>query len=697
MKMEERAYQEECIALIDNTEKGSYMVQVATGLGKTYIFSRIKRRGRMLILSHREELVTQPEKFFENCTFGYELRGKTSHGEEVVSASTLSLTKNERYKKFNRNEFDIIVVDEAHHSAAKTYRDLLSYFKPRLLLGFTATPNRGDGVRLDDIYSKIIFKRDMIWGIENGYLSQVECIRINAEYDLSGVKTYMGDYKQSDLDRAMKNSDGKIIEAYQKYAKGATLIFTVSVEQAERLSEKIPNSVAVSAATPERDKIIENFCNRKIDCIINCMIFTEGTDIPLCETIIIARPTKSMTLYTQMVGRGLRKHKDKEYLRLIDCVGNSDSFKICTASSLLGIDINSLTQHQKEQIQGNLLDLPKKVLELSDCPASWIKSVEHVSIWASENQYNLRGINWHQRPDGALTLHIPKNKFSKRMFDMSFVIPAPNELGITQIGDHQIKMQEAIDLVHEILSTRCSDSEKLWSTEIATSTWGQGLATRKQIEYIHSLMGRVEKATTLDGINEEHLTKFEASLIIDRLLELGSANKQKNKWVNCELIRELHAKSSQNQGTTPESDNNLKNHRSISSYLIWRYPKLSKYKDIKNQIDLIYGGIESQLTDDMVYNNIIRSEGQRIRRYNLSGQNPFLANSPSATAYILCEIAEIMFENYTKKGYKQHGAEIIYDKLQQIKKEITDVNTELYIKASERHLTQLIRYNQANN
>ena len=121
----------------------------------------------MLILSHRDELVNQPEKYFD-CSFGVEQGSKMSHGEEIVSASVQSLVR--RLNKFSPDDFDVIICDEAHHSTARTYRTIFDYFTPRLLLGFTATPNRNDGVGLQEIYQDIIFERDLRWGIENGFL-----------------------------------------------------------------------------------------------------------------------------------------------------------------------------------------------------------------------------------------------------------------------------------------------------------------------------------------------------------------------------------------------------------------------------------------------------------------------------------------------------------------------------------------------
>lgn len=144
-------------------EEGAVLVRMATGLGKTVMFSQIPRRGRMMILSHRKELVHQPQKYFD-CSFGIEQGPEHSQGEEVVSASVQSLVR--RLDQFSPDDFDILVTDEAHHAAALSYKKIFNYFKPRLHVGVTATPNRGDHQRLDDIYERIVFDRDLKWGLK---------------------------------------------------------------------------------------------------------------------------------------------------------------------------------------------------------------------------------------------------------------------------------------------------------------------------------------------------------------------------------------------------------------------------------------------------------------------------------------------------------------------------------------------------
>ena len=167
---------------------------------------------------------------------------------------------------------------------------------------------------LDDVYSDIVFERDLRWGIENGWLSPIKCLRVNIGYDLSGVASRMGDYAPKELGKAMDKAEhhDAIAQAYKRYAKGATLIFVASVECCEEIAKRIPGAVVVTGETKNRSEIIAAFTRREIPCIVNCMVFTEGTDIPLVETVIMARPTQSDALYTQMVGRGLRLSPGKK-------------------------------------------------------------------------------------------------------------------------------------------------------------------------------------------------------------------------------------------------------------------------------------------------------------------------------------------------------------------------------------------------
>lgn len=351
MGIELRPYQVECINEIQKQAPGSYLISLATGLGKTVTFANIPRQGRMLILSHREELVRQPRKYF-NCSYGIEMAGQTSHGEEVVSASVMTLVR--RLHRFERDAFDIIIVDECHHAMAPTYRKILSYFKARLVLGFTATANRADKLPLGEIFEKIIYNKDLRWGIENGYLSPIKSLRLDLKVDLDQVKTLNGDFNPQDLAKAIDTTERNecIAQVYREQAVGQTIVFAANVAHAQHLSKHIEGSVVVTGETPNREQIIKDFTARKFKCLINCMVFTEGTDMPLIETVIIARPTCNPSLYTQMVGRGLRLSEGKTETLVIDCVGVSKKHSLCAVPHLFNVDCEMTRDHEDSEPQG---------------------------------------------------------------------------------------------------------------------------------------------------------------------------------------------------------------------------------------------------------------------------------------------------------------------------------------------------------
>ena len=470
---------------------------MATGLGKTVVFSHIKRKGRVLILSHREELVHQPIKYYD-CKCGVEQGAESSNGEEVVSASVQSLIR--RLDRFKPDDFDLLITDEAHHAAAPSYKKIYEYFKPRIHVGFTATPNRGDKVRLDDIFDKIIFERDLKWGIKQGYLTDIDCIRVKVSYDLRSVNRRMGDFAVNDLDRAVntEQSNREIAEIYKRYAKGQTLIFATSVEHAQNIARCIDGAVVVSQKTPNRKQIIEDFTARKIPCIVNCMIFTEGTDMPLIETIIIARPTQNASLYTQMVGRGLRQYEGKTHLTLIDCVGITGKLDICTAPTLMGLDMSEVPEYRQKRVQGMLTEMNEIVESARDCVESWILNAEAVNLFAQEQGVFTRRINWVKKSNGDLVYQFACGD--------RIGVKAINELGKTKVmryyydenkGDFvyssskESDLQTAINDAYSIFESVYADERKLWDIG-EYSTWKYQPATEAQLKYIQSKLSKEE-------------------------------------------------------------------------------------------------------------------------------------------------------------------------------------------------------------
>lgn len=496
--MELRPYQQECVDAIQAQPPGAYLIQMATGLGKTVTFASIPRQGRVLLLSHREELVEQPRKYYPfPCTYGVERASSRSCGEDMISASVQSLSR--RLDRFSPDEFDTIIVDEAHHAAARTYRKILDYFQPRLILGFTATPNRGDKVRLNDIFSKIIFQRDLRWGIQNGYLCDIYCLRVNIGYDLSAVHTRHGDYAPGELDEAMDGTADAIAQAYREHAKGATLVFAVSVRHAQEISDRIPGAVVVTGETKDRASIIQAFTAGEIPCIVNCMVFTEGTDIPRVETVIMARPTQSDSLYCQCVGRGLRLYPGKEKLTLIDCVGVTGTASLCTAPSLLGLDVSNVPARKAHELQGDLFELPIRAAAASDQPESWIRNVEIVDLWAKEQSYQTHDVNWFKLPDGSMSCSLLEGK--------RLTIPCPDALGNVMLSDGPTSMQEALDRAYTVLCDQYEDQRYIWDLNVV-KRWGKGEASEGQLRLIRR---------QCPGFDCDGLTKGQASQIINRL------------------------------------------------------------------------------------------------------------------------------------------------------------------------------------
>jgi len=511
-----RDYQQEVINLIDNLDPGRYLVVLPTGTGKTVTFANAKRQGKMLILSHREELVVQPKKYFD-CSTSIEMANqKADLTSEIVSASVQSL--NNRLDKYDPNHFDIIIVDEAHHSVSPTYLNILNYFKPRLVIGFTATPNRADGIGLSKVYSRIIFERDLKWAIENGWLSPIYCKRVTVNYDLRSVRSNGGDFVQRELNLAMEGTGKAIADVYKAEAVGATIIFASGVKHAEEISKHIPGSMVVTGETANRAEIIEKFTAGEIKCLVNCAVFAEGTDIPRVETVIIAKPTKSNVTYVQMVGRGLRLFEGKKQMVLIDCIGVSEVQNLCTAPSLLGVDITDIPFEEQGKLEGNILDLPKKAENLFNGPAAWIKNTKTIAEWAEKNGLDTHGVNWVKMPNGIMICSL-KDGFG-------YTVSAPDKLGNVVFRGKWTKIQKAFDIVRKELDAHHEDEAFIWKIEKRRS-WDGNVASDKQKLIIKKNFPKFEV---------DNLSKGDASIVLDNFFSQKYPNKRDPEKDNPKVV-----------------------------------------------------------------------------------------------------------------------------------------------------------------
>lgn len=338
-KPEPRFAQIEALENLQATLEEGYdraLVVMATGLGKTYLAGFFARNfEKVLFIAHREEILQQAKDTFlrimPDKTAGiYNGKEKIDH-TDFIFASIFTLSRREHILRFAQDEFDLIIIDEFHHAAAKSYQNVLEYFKPRFLLGITATPDRNDN---KDVYAicdgNVAYRIDFLEAIQRQWLSPFIYYGVYDDTDYSQI-TWLGNkYDEEELARVQIRDEmaEKILQAWLKYKQKRTLVFCSSIRQAEFLSnyfnKKGFQTIPLHSQQKmiSRQKAIHLLENGAIDAIFTVDLFNEGVDIPPVDTLLFVRPTESLTVYTQQIGRGLRLHPEKEKCVIIDLIGN---------------------------------------------------------------------------------------------------------------------------------------------------------------------------------------------------------------------------------------------------------------------------------------------------------------------------------------------------------------------------------------
>ena len=307
----------------------------ATGTGKTYLSAFDVRNAnpkRVLFIAHRKTILQKAKETYENI-----LRDKkiVIYGEEdideadVVFAMIQTLSKENHMTKFSPDYFDYIVVDEVHHGGAKSYQSVLNYFIPKFLLGMTATPERGDNFDIYKLFdNNIAYEIRLHDALKEELLSPfhyfgISDIEIDGELinEKSGIKKLTADARVN-----------HIIEKSRFYGYSGDkihgLIFVSRIDEALLLEEKFQErgvkAIALTGddSDEKRERSIAQLENGEIEYIITVDIFNEGVDIPCVNQVILLRPTESSIVYIQQLGRGLRKYPDKEYVVILDFIGN---------------------------------------------------------------------------------------------------------------------------------------------------------------------------------------------------------------------------------------------------------------------------------------------------------------------------------------------------------------------------------------
>ncbi len=336
------------------------MLQMPTGTGKTYLFTSIvndllttyKKQHQeihILIVVHRTELVDQISATLSRygIVHGLIQGSREQHlWKRVQVASIMSILTDRNYYSTIRMKFDYIIVDEAHHSLANTYIELFKLFPNAKKLGVTATPWRLNHESFLKLYQKLITSPQISWFINNHLLSDFDYVSIKPDSDVqrlvnSSKVAQNGDFSNTDLDNTFNNQRirSKIYEAYKKFAYGRKgIIYAINKCHASKIAELYSqngiSAISIDCDTPieERMDLIEQFKSGKIKVLVNVEIFTEGFDCPDVSFIQLARPTKSLALYLQQVGRGLRMIEGKERTIIIDNVGLYNYFGLPDAN-----------------------------------------------------------------------------------------------------------------------------------------------------------------------------------------------------------------------------------------------------------------------------------------------------------------------------------------------------------------------------
>ena len=331
-------------ALEDTRAEGAKraLVQAATGVGKTYLAAfDSKSYERVLFVAHREEILKQAAASFRNVRnsedYGFFTGEEKSTDKSVIFASVATLGRSEYLseKYFAPDYFQYLVIDEFHHAVNEQYQRIVKYFKPQFLLGLTATPERMDGRNIYELCDyNVPYEISLKDAINKGMLVPFHYYGIYDDTDYSGLHLIRGRYDEKELNETYIGNVHRhdlIYKYYCKYGSKKALGFCCSRAHAEEMAKEfcergIP-SVAVYSNTngtysEERGKAIEKLKSGEIRVIFSVDMFNEGVDITSVDMVMFLRPTESPIVFLQQLGRGLRRSKGKEYLNVLDFIGN---------------------------------------------------------------------------------------------------------------------------------------------------------------------------------------------------------------------------------------------------------------------------------------------------------------------------------------------------------------------------------------
>jgi len=417
LRLTPRPYQYEAVAaLLAATARGVQrpLLVLPTGTGKTIVFALLvqRRGGRSLILAHRDELIQQAVDKLHlvdpTLALGVVQAARDEHTAPTVVASVQTLSRRTRLARLVP-DFQTIVIDEAHHAPAPTYRRILEYCRAwrtdgPLVVGVTATPERGDRQSLRDIFDRIVYQKTLLEMMQAGYLVDLRALQVLLQADFDALRTQQGDFVEAELETLLlaANAPAQVLAAFQAHAtERKALLFTPTVALAYAMAETfrtagIPaEALDGTTALATRRAILQRLHTGETRVVVNCAVLTEGFDEPSVDCIIVARPTQSAVLYQQMLGRGTRIYPGKTDCLVLDVVGVSTQHTLHTAATLFGCDAARLARQSVLEI----LDRPGHQDQEDTARAGTLRSPP-VDLFAR------RTLRWVQTRQGAWVLSL---------------------------------------------------------------------------------------------------------------------------------------------------------------------------------------------------------------------------------------------------------------------------------------------------
>lgn len=326
------------------------LLVLPTGTGKTIVFAsvaadQVRAGHRVLILAHRGELLEQAADKLQRST------GLVSAVEKadatclntwfrVVMGSVQTLQRTARLERFPHDYFGTIIIDEAHHAITDGYRRILDYFGSAKVLGVTATPDRGDMRNLGEVFDSLAFEYKLTDAIKEGYLCRIMAQTIPLKLDISSVTMSGGDYAVGDLGTALDPYLEQIAAEMAQRCKGRkTVVFLPLIKTSQKFRDLLNShgfcAAEVNGQSTDRKEVLADFDAGKYNVLCNSMLLTEGWDCPSVDCVVVLRPTKVRSLYSQMVGRGTRLSPGKSDLLLLDFLWMTDKHELCRPADLV--------------------------------------------------------------------------------------------------------------------------------------------------------------------------------------------------------------------------------------------------------------------------------------------------------------------------------------------------------------------------